>query len=351
MIPSSKLHPVKQYLKSNQVPFRIMLDDVQQAIDLDKELVYKNDYLFDDDGKLSMDRYHRLSVIHDYLSSLVEMHPDTVSDGTLGFSWEGRPLKYIKISSGKDDSKAVFIDAGIHAREWISPAAVLYVTQKLTEKRDKLPKELLDLDFYIVPVLNPDGYEYTHTTKRLWRKNRSQRGPGCQGIDLNRNFDIYWAGKGTSRHECSQVYVGPAPFSEPESLAIADFLMTIKNLKAYISVHSYSQLLLLPYSYDSVKPSDYEELKETADRAAESMVMAGGEYYQVGTSPDILYPASGSSADWAKAVAGVKYSYTFELRDTGKHGFLLPASQIIPTGKEFFEAIKVIAAAAARSHD
>ncbi|XP_066903174.1 carboxypeptidase B [Halyomorpha halys] len=349
MIPKSKLSPVKQYLRTNQLPFQVMIDDVQQVIEQEKELSYKNDYLFDDDGKLSMDKYHRLSVIHDYLSSLVERYPEVVSDGIIGFSWEGKPLKYIKISSGKDDSKAVFIDAGIHAREWISPAAVLYVTGELTERRKKLPKELLDLDFYILPVLNPDGYEYTHTTKRLWRKNRSHRGPGCQGIDLNRNFDIYWAGKGTSRHQCSEVYVGPAPFSEPESLAIADFLLTVRNLKAYISVHSYSQLLLLPYAYDSVKPSDYAELKETGDRAAEAMAISGGEYYQVGTSPDILYPASGSSADWAKAVAGVKFSYTFELRDTGKHGFLLPASQIVPTGKELFEAIKVIAAAAAKS--
>lgn len=40
---------------------------------------------------------------------------------------------------------------------------------------------------YILPVLNPDGYEYTHTHDRMWRKNRAQYGE-CIGVDLNRNF-------------------------------------------------------------------------------------------------------------------------------------------------------------------
>ena len=26
-------------------------------------------------------------------------------------------------------------------------------------------------DFYIIPVLNPDGYKYSWTTNRMWRKN------------------------------------------------------------------------------------------------------------------------------------------------------------------------------------
>lgn len=53
--------------------------------------------------------------------------------------------------------------------------------------------------------------------------------------------------------------------------------------------------------------------------------------------------AAGGSDDWAKGVAGVKYSYTIELRDTGNYGFLLPASQIIPTGEETFEGFLVVA--------
>lgn len=54
-------------------------------------------------------------------------------------------------------------------------------------------------------------------------------------------------------------------------------------------------------------------------------------------------PAAGGSDDWAYDL-GVKYSYTFELRDTGRYGFLLPESQIKPTCEETMLAVKYIAA-------
>jgi len=50
--------------------------------------------------------------------------------------------------------------------------------------------------------------------------------------------------------------------------------------------------------------------------------------------------ATGGSYDWAKGVAGIKYSYTLELRDRGRYGFLLPRSQIIPTAEETWTAIR-----------
>jgi murein tripeptide amidase MpaA len=52
----------------------------------------------------------------------------------------------------------------------------------------------------IVPVANPDGYEYSMTKDRLWRKTRSKNGTGdngiCMGADANRNWGYRWAGKG-----------------------------------------------------------------------------------------------------------------------------------------------------------
>lgn len=51
---------------------------------------------------------------------------------------------------------------------------------------------------------------------------------------------------------------------------------------------------------------------------------------------------AGTSDDWFKGVPRAKYSYTVELRDKGKYGFVLPASEIIPAGKDALEAIKTI---------
>lgn len=52
--------------------------------------------------------------------------------------------------------------------------------------------------------------------------------------------------------------------------------------------------------------------------------------------------AAGGADDWAHGVANIKYSYTFELRDTGDYGFMLPTKYIIPSGEETFDAIKIM---------
>lgn len=83
--------------------------------------------------------------------------------------------------------------------------------------------ENLQADYYILPVANPDGYEYTFGSDRLWRKNRRQKIGDCSGVDLNRNFGYRWGGKGTSKNACHETYAGAGPFSEPETDAIRNF--------------------------------------------------------------------------------------------------------------------------------
>lgn len=82
---------------------------------------------------------------------------------------------------------------------------------------------------------------------------------------------------------------------------------------------------------------------------AMAMKKAGGasSAYTVGNSATTLYAASGGSDDWAKAILKMKYTYTIELRDTGKHGFVLPSRYIIPTAKEALAAVLVVADACA----
>lgn len=82
---------------------------------------------------------------------------------------------------------------GIHAREWISPAVSLYIIDQLVSNADGLAERY---NFYILPSVNPDGYEYSHSSDRMWRKSRSETGSsvGCKGVDLNRNFDFHYGG-------------------------------------------------------------------------------------------------------------------------------------------------------------
>lgn len=116
--------------------------------------------------------------------------------------------------------------AGIHAREWISTATVLYIINELVENRDSLEKEFSDVDFHIVPLMNPDGYEYSHESERLWRKNRRRSfGAFCMGTDLNRNWAYEWGGPGSSKFPCQEIYAGTGPLSEPETKSVADYLL------------------------------------------------------------------------------------------------------------------------------
>ena len=57
---------------------------------------------------------------------------------------------------------AIFLEGGIHAREWISPATVTFIIRELVT--NPAHAELLHMfDWIIVPIVNPDGYEYSHT--------------------------------------------------------------------------------------------------------------------------------------------------------------------------------------------
>lgn len=129
---------------------------------------------------------------------------------------------------------------GSHAREWIGPAVAMYLCMQLVERYLDHPHLVMDADWYILPVLNPDGYEYSHTVDRLWRKTRStpelasgrlfaKRSP-CHGVDLNRNWKFNWGDrKGASDDPCKETYAGPRPFSEPEARAAADFILGRKE--------------------------------------------------------------------------------------------------------------------------
>ena len=147
------------------------------------------------------------------------------------------------------------------------------------------------------------------------------------GVDLNRNFGYHWGGPGASDDPCSDFFRGSGAFSEPESQAIKNFLLSGEaNFQLYLSFHSWGQLLLYPWAYDKLDTRDWQDLKRVGDIANNALRRLNhGVSYQVGSSAKMTYRASGESVDWAKGVANIKYSYTVELPDTGKFRFELPA--------------------------
>uniref|UniRef100_A0A667WJR1 Carboxypeptidase O n=1 Tax=Myripristis murdjan TaxID=586833 RepID=A0A667WJR1_9TELE len=291
--------------------------------------------------------------ITDWMDMIAKNYSDVASLVEYGKTYENRPISLLKIGPTTGvRKKAIWMDCGIHAREWISPAFCQYFVKQLLEtyKTDSQIKEMMtNMDFYVTPVLNIDGYIYTWTTDRLWRKSRSPGALGCNcscdcnGTDLNRNFNANWGTVGVSFNCCSQVYPGSKPLSESEAQAVVDFVEKRKDdILCFLTIHSYGQLLLVPYGHPSIAAPNYDELVRKSTNkmkvglaAAEAIKKVHGMEYTVGTSPDVLYANSGSSRDWAR-LTGINFSYTFELRDKGEHGFKLPEEQIQPTCEEAY---------------
>ncbi|VDL70586.1 unnamed protein product [Nippostrongylus brasiliensis] len=344
------------------------IDDVQKLI-MTKEHRKRPRRLHDDSSRPFYDfnRYGSYGQMVSWMRALAREDPQHVKFISIGTSHEGRSIDGVEIG-GRDRSKRIFwIDGGIHAREWAAPHTALYFVHQLTSRHKSDPtimKLLEHITFVIVPCVNPDGYEFTRSSGnphiRLWRKNRSAmqcrkdswgRNRCCRGVDLNRNFDFHFKESGSSDDPCSEIYQGTGPFSEPETRAVRDAILSKRyrgRVDAFITLHTYSQIWIHPYGHrkDSY-PGDIQELYDVGKKAAKALEKVYGTKYVVGSGADTLYPASGGSEDWAKHAGGVKYVYLLELRPDEKNwdGFILGENELIPTARETWEGVKVVASA------
>ncbi|THD26617.1 Subfamily M14A unassigned peptidase [Fasciola hepatica] len=286
------------------------------------------------------DAYRTVEEIYEAIDRHGRQH-SFVNIETLGYTEEGRPLKSLFIS--KDKSKPIiWIDAGIHAREWIAPAAALYFVDRLLTRTGQAL--LRDYQFHILPLVNPDGYAHTHRVDRLWRKNRSHSaGERCLGVDLNRNFPLKWGtGDGSSPQACTEVYRGIKPASELETQGIIHRLTELRGkLILYLSLHSFGQYILTPYGFARYQyPKNYKNMINMGHRIRKAIRERHGFVYQVGSSSDLLYEAAGGSDDFVAGELGVQYAYTIELCDEGRYGFLLPPSYIRSVGRQLWTAVQ-----------
>ncbi|OWA50155.1 Carboxypeptidase B [Hypsibius exemplaris] len=309
------------------------------------------------EGGMTWTAYHRYSTIERFLETLATNYSAIVEKSTLGKSYEGRNLYLMKIGKPRADGKtkpAVWMDAQIHAREWIACATVTYMMNKLVTEyglNETVTRMVDQIDWYVLPVINVDGYEFTHTNERLNRLTR-QINPFSSriGADPNRNYDHKWMLQGATQQAGTEIYAGPFPFSEPENLHLTEAVLQRRNqIKTLLTFHSAVQMWLLPWGYDLIYPDDYQDLMQMGVRATDALTAVYGTRYAVGSSTELLGAAAGATDDWGKAKAGVKYSVTVELRNPRGFGapstassFILPPEQIIPSGLETFEAIRVV---------
>ncbi|KAL5403496.1 hypothetical protein PMIN06_009155 [Paraphaeosphaeria minitans] len=289
--------------------------------------------------------YHPYADHLTFLSDLQGGFPSQSEIFTAGTSVQGRALTGIHIwgSGGKGSKPAILIHGTVHAREWITTMTTEYFAWQLLTKyaSDATIKSLVDkYDYYIIPAVNPDGFVYSQTNDRLWRKNRQTVSSStCVGRDINRNWPFKWeVTGGASTSPCSETYKGQAAGDAPENkglVAQVNSLRAGKGIRLYLDIHSYGQYILWPYGYDcSLVVHNSAQHRSIATSAAAAIKAVSGTSYTFGPSCSTLYATTGSSVDYIDATGNSTYSYTWELRDTGTYGFQLPANQIQPTVRE-----------------
>jgi len=240
---------------------------------------------------------------------------------------------------GCHPTRQMALIGGTHAREWIGDAVVLWTLGCITELYDKdknLTQVLDSLDLYICPCYNPDGYTYSRTVDRLWRKNRRVNGDGTFGVDQNRNWDVDW-GNGCPNDTSSLVYCGPGAFSEPEPRAMNDFLRSLPNLSSIIDFHSPQKRIVRPYSYINETCPDETLLFNIGYRFVVDYYSVHGTKLENARGCD-LYVLSGGCTDY-NYISGVKNVFILELLGDN---FALPESEIQKQGEEAFAGIRYL---------
>ncbi|KAH6633956.1 carboxypeptidase [Chaetomium sp. MPI-SDFR-AT-0129] len=295
--------------------------------------------------------YHSYEDHLQYLNDLQGQFPDQAEIVTAGESLNGNAITGIHFwgSQGKGKPAVVF-HGTVHAREWISSMTVEYFAHSLLNGGDDAEiKGFLDTyDFFFFPVVNPDGFLYTQSDDRMWRKNRqTSSGSNCLGHDINRNWPYKWdVSGGASTNPCAEDFKGESEGDAPETQALSKWIQGIKDgqgVKLFIDWHSYSQLFMTPYGFSCTETApNNDELQSLAEGAVAAIQEVNGVEFTPGPICQTIYKATGSSVDYVNDVTGADYVFTVELRDTGAYGFVLPADQIVPSGEEAFAGVRYL---------
>ena len=293
--------------------------------------------------------FHPIDDTEDHMAQLAAARPDLCRTEVVGQSYEGRDITAMVISAPGDAShrKAVVFIGTQHAREWAATVAVLYMGERLVADYDtdaRVRRLMNGVEFWVVPVANPDGYDVTWNGARYWRKNTRPNGDGTFGVDLNRNWDFDWGGSPGPTQ--SDNYPGTGPFSEPETQALRDMTLDLgSRLVSFIDYHSFSELILTPWAYkhQPAPEPDGSFFDALSTDMADAVFDTTGITYTPGPAADTLYRFSGGAQDWYYGDRGAP-GFTIEVRGDS---FVLPPEEILPCGRENYAAALIFAEATA----
>lgn len=241
--------------------------------------------IFDEESVLK--RYLSYEESEEYIAKMVEKiqssNPNLFVESKIeAHTYENRLIKSITIKyRGKPENPVIIMEAGIHAREWHAHSLGLYLLKKLADEAALDKKGLIyKASFVIIPGVNPDGYEFSRKTNKMWRKTRKPAGGKCIGIDGNRNFDSHWEVGDRELNPCAEVYKGTKPFSEPETQVIKNVLARWRGqCKLFVSIHTYGNSIIYPWGWTTKSHPRKAEFQLIAKAGADAVFKATGSKF------------------------------------------------------------------------
>ncbi|XP_013200764.2 carboxypeptidase B [Amyelois transitella] len=343
MVATSHVEWFERKLRDMNIDVNVHIEDVLEYLsekDGTIEVVERN-------RAFDFDNFYRYDEILNHLQELESkyMNSDNATSVEIvdfGTTNQNRRLVYLKIERREQDisKPVIIIEAGINPREWITvPSAINVIENILNEDQ---PRFLNDFDWIVIPVLNPDGYEYTHTNLRLWEKSRSTNsnlGVICPGVNINRNFDIDWGTSASSSSPCSNIYSGTGPFSEIESQMIAALIEEHgARIRLYISLQNNGGFISYPWYYEKAATAMFRDNHLLGIEMVDAMV----SNYTLGVASVVADRISGTSSDFAR-IRGVRNTFNIDIEHSEDGNVVISTSDIKRIVDDVWAAIRVAA--------
>ncbi len=270
--------------------------------------------LFPGGGGDFFDSYRTFEEHVAFMQNLEATYPSLVQMISVGKSVLNRDLWALRITGPGNDKVGVLHYGATHGNEVMGAAVVAYTAQHLLVNYGtdaEITALVNDVEWFLLPIMNPDGYV-------------SGSRYNAAGADLNRD----WGGPWT----------GPGAFSEPETVAMADFFISHPNVRVILDFHTFGRMILWPWGHTPVL-SDHNALYDALgdDMAFAISQVRGVDYWQRGPINTTIYPTMGDAADYAY---GVLDRWAFGIEIGTSH--YMPTSEIVPSGQEMAAALMAV---------
>ncbi|XP_049878181.1 zinc carboxypeptidase-like [Pectinophora gossypiella] len=331
-------------LKNRDIHPEVMLENIQEAFDAQLQSRRKRDT--NATRELFWTAYQTQDEIIEWFHHLAQTYPDVVSVVIGGRSYEGRNITGVRISRGTG-LRAMFLEGGQVGADWLSPTVLTYIVDQLVRGEDPEARAATEeFEWHIFPIINPDGFEFSQDSVRLWVKNRRPIGSGIQqtfGVDLTKNWNSQWGVSGGSFTPASDNFIGLGPFSEIETRSLSRYIESIRfRLEGVLSFRQFGQRFLVPFAHTSEALYNFNDVLTVGRRAMGSLAVRYGTQYIVGSSRNVHDGATGTLADWVKHRFNPTLVATYQLRDLGLWGYTLPVVQVQPSCEETFDSLMAL---------